>query len=63
MIVAIAVATTIGALFLLSVTYRAGVRNGSIATLNEIRRAVYLAGLQGSVTGQRPIHEGQSPSN
>lgn len=63
MTIAITVIATLGAMFLLAGTYQAGVRKGTVTTLNEMRLAVRLAGLQGAVTGPPPIHEGLLPSN
>lgn len=54
MIIVISVATTLGAVFLLAGVYQAGIRKGVAATLEELRRAVHVAGLRGAVTGIPP---------
>jgi hypothetical protein len=56
MTIAITVGVTLLTLFLFSATYRAGMRKGSVDTIVEIRRAVALAGLQGSLTGSQTVH-------
>lgn len=54
MTVAISIAGTIVSLLFLGAVYRAGIKKGSIDTLTEIRRAVHLAGLEGTVTYSAP---------
>lgn len=50
MTIVITVAATLAAVFLLVGVHQAGIRKGTTDTLDELRRAVRVAGLQGSVT-------------
>lgn len=63
MTITLSIIGTLVGVFLLAGVHQAGVRKGTKDTLDELRKAVHLAGLRGAVTGQRPIHEGQFPSN
>lgn len=56
MTIVLSVAVTLGCVVLLAATFQAGVRRGALEAVNEIRQAVRVARLEGTMTASGPVN-------